>query len=271
MIFRMSDGNWTPSPNFVLEAIAMGYFKKNEIRILSLILRNTLGFKERSSRQEWTRELTHSEMAKMTMWAKSTVTSTLSDLVKRNIVNKHGKKYKINLQQNEWIFRKKTVVKNLDHQASLPEESKKPTKKVVKLNHELTSTTGQTTNCEPPKETLKETSKEIYCLCLIKLWNYLTTSWFPKKSGGIPSFDYGAERIKRLVDGKLKGHTERDIRQAIYNYHKFMNLGDGRRKWKYIWDLYGFLENKKDNVARFKNWEVVEENWVEPYHPLSDA
>jgi len=63
------------------------------------------------------------------------------------------------------------------------------------------------------------------------------------------------------AESALKLHELKDVIQAICNYGKVVNSDCYR--WNYRWTLQEFLGRKVDNVERFKDWEVVHNNYLD--------
>lgn len=267
-------GNWTRVPNDMLDKIlAKGLLKYNEMRIALYIIRQSLGYKTRNGRQKWTRKLTHAQIAGDVSMAPQTVSTTVKNMVDRKILNQDGQKYQLNYNYGEWVLRKTWVVKNLDSQEYLLEKSKKLMENIKNFDDEQPSNASQSSGCETLKETIKETSKETPLMRIVKFWNYLVDR--EKREQIHRLIEYRRPDDKKLelvLRQKLKVYTEREIKAAIYNYHKFLCLPDEQKTWQgYCWNIYGFLNHENDNISRFKDWDRVRRNWLKETSETQDV
>jgi hypothetical protein len=153
--------NSTPYENRELEIMTTGVFTKNEMRIMLFIKRNTNGYATKNGRRYWTRKLTHKEIGQFIEMKRSTVTTTIKELKKRNVIKQSSKEYRID-HNEEWNMSRNSTVSNHDKSGidSQQKKSQNSTKNVEFRN------TGRVFKPVPPstsslhKENSKEKNKE---------------------------------------------------------------------------------------------------------------
>jgi hypothetical protein len=101
-------------------------------------------------------------------------------------------------------------------------------------------------------------------------WNELAER---QKDDGIAGF-FGIEDIIRAdkkldsaISRRIKEHPLDLILQAIENYDRYLRIPKERRLWHQRWRCHEFFIREKDNISRFMDWNVVEDNWLKKDNP----
>lgn len=69
------------------------------------------------------------------------------------------------------------------------------------------------------------------------------------------------EKLQSVISTRLKEYDFKEIRRAIWNFRQL--LRHPRSKWTYRdWGILEFLTREKDNVSRFRDWEMIEYNFI---------
>lgn len=254
----------TPIQNKILRILFQGSVTYNEMRILLYLIRSSIGYATKNGRQKWTKRLTHARIARDTEMAQSTTSMTIKKMISKKILICEGKRYQLNEKYGEWELRGRPLVKNLDNQESLSKESKISIENIENLDNESTSTPSQASDSETFKETYKETLKETASKCIIRLWNYLANRERKDQIHGLIECRCPDDKqLESIIRQRLKQYKEKEIKAAIYNYHKFLCIPDEQKIWRgYCWSLYQFLNHENDNISRFKDWPRVKHNWL---------
>jgi hypothetical protein len=113
---------------------------------------------------------------------------------------------------------------------------------------------------------IKEIENMDQILLEVKIkWNDLAEK---QREDGIRGF-FGIEdifRIDRKLDSaittRLQEHPREMIIQAIENYDRYLRIPKEKRLWHQRWRCHEFFIRGKDNISRFMDWTVVEDNWL---------
>ena len=146
---QKEDG-YTPIANEILEALARTYLSPQESKLIWVILRKTYGWKKKDA------HITLTQFSNFTGMNKSHISSTLTRLIKRNIVTRTGNPppYKYGLQKDytKWKGLPKQVTVTQTGNLGLP----KQVKKVTQTGNKKLCKKGIEKGLQDPKETIKE-------------------------------------------------------------------------------------------------------------------
>jgi len=156
--------------NEIVEILAKTYLSSYESQVLWAIFRKTYGWHKK---EDW---ITNTQIAEMTGIAESHISRTLKKLIKKNMVNKNGKKLSFQKDYDNW--------QKLPKQASnekLPKWDKKLPKQVIKVTQtgqEVTQTgrhkrnyTKETSSKETIQKKISRTFEK--CEAVYQLTTYL--------------------------------------------------------------------------------------------------
>jgi hypothetical protein len=185
-------------------------------------------------------------------------------MVERGILLRKEGRYQFNEHYDQWVSPRKTKVNNLDGKQSMQNVSESMTKNASDIDIQHGSNPMQISDCGTPKETSKDTiDKETDSI--IKLWNYLATKRTPEHKVGLIEAKYIPQSLSSKIKKLLQGYGVRDIKMAIYNYHKFRTKFSLRKLWDgYSWTLNQFLDPDKGHFEKYLDWRFVESNYFFP-------
>lgn len=84
---RWPSGNWTKFPNALLEALIGGRFNLAQARLLSFVVRGTLGWLDRKEgRRKWTRPITQLELADRLAVGRTALTAAIKSLASESVI-----------------------------------------------------------------------------------------------------------------------------------------------------------------------------------------
>ena len=103
--------NFTPVKNEILvDILAKGRLSHRETRIASYIMRNSWGYSFNGSRQQWTKRLSVTRIAKDIGLPRCKCSVVINRMVKEKKLFKKGDQYQFNERYEEWMLQKVTLL-----------------------------------------------------------------------------------------------------------------------------------------------------------------
>ncbi|MGC9100876.1 MAG: replication protein [Caldisericum sp.] len=287
------DGS-TPIKNEILtEIFAKGRLSYNEMRIVSFIIRWSWGFDAGDRRQDWTKELSISEIAREIGMHRVDCSKLINKMIREKKLLKDGNKYQFNEHFEEW---EETVGKNPHcRKKTYTTVGENPTPPVEKHLHPCRENTYTPDTAQPPitselegkKNSYKETSKETNYKEILKKHAYISHDSENSQisslneEGKIPPrvppsppvedvkhvLDYwnacniirhkDTEKIRKKIRAALKVYTVEELEGAIRNY-AYVLSNPQKFFWTHKWQLKDFLDR---GVDRFLPTNFREEDF----------
>ena len=157
----MIPSNSTPIKNEILtEIFAKGKLSYTEMRITAYIIRNSWGYSFNGTRQQWTRQLSVTKIAKETEMDRAVCSRAINRMIEEKKLLRNGDQYQFNEHLDSWVLQKVTGVAKSHTVANCHGSVANCHGSVANCNTQpLTNRDGNKASSNP-KETLKEKIKD---------------------------------------------------------------------------------------------------------------
>jgi hypothetical protein len=252
----------TPIKHTILiEIIAQGRLTYDEVRIASFVMRWSWGFEDKANnrRQDWTKELTISEIAREIKMKQSLCWRTINKMVNDGKLLRDGNKFQFNEHYENWKVSQKVITEPITNSYNTYNKKLYPLlQKVItpitnSYNHDIQETSIAKAPVDENalrKDTLKDTnikiSKDTY-MRILNFWNSLKI---------IEHKD--TDKLRKKVIASLKVYTPEELEDAFKNYAYILSQPD-RFFWSYKWQLKDFLDR---GIERFLPVNFREEDYL---------
>ena len=72
------------------------------------------------------------------------------------------------------------------------------------------------------------------------------------------------KKLDSAISTRVREYPLEMILTAIDNYDRYLRIPKADRVWHQRWRCVEFFARGKDNVARFADWKLVQDNWIRP-------
>ena len=252
----------TPIKHTILiEIIAQGRLSYDEVRIACFIMRWSWGFEDKANnrRQDWTKELTISEIAREIKMKQSLCWRTINKMVNDGKLLRDGNKFQFNEHYENWKVSQKVITEPITNSYNTYNKKLYPLlqKVITPITNSYNPDIQETSIAKAPvgknalrKDTLKDTnikiSKDTY-MRILNFWNSLKI---------IEHKD--TDKLRKKIIASLKVYTPEELEDAFKNYAYILSQPD-RFFWSYKWQLKDFLDR---GIERFLPVNFREEDYL---------